>query len=46
MYTIDWDWFLATINGFDLILIAIIIVIDHKRRYWKKRATRYYIGNK
>ena len=46
MYNIDWEWFLATINGFDLTLIAIIIVSDHYRRYWKKRATRYYMGGK
>ena len=46
MYSIDWEWFLATINGFDFTLIAIIITIDHYRRYWKKRATRYYIGGK
>ena len=38
--------FLSSINGLDLILVALIILIDHKRRYWKKRATRYYMGGK
>tara|TARA_R100001530_G_scaffold100685_1_gene70013 strand:+ start:824 stop:964 length:141 start_codon:yes stop_codon:yes gene_type:complete len=46
MYNIDWDWFLMTINGFDLTLIAIIIALDHYRRYWKNRATKYYMGGK
>ena len=44
MYTINWELLLATINGVDYTLIAIIITVDHYRRYWKKRATRYYIG--
>jgi len=46
MYTINWEWFLATINAFDWTLIAIIYAEDHYRRYWKKRATRYYMGGK
>jgi len=44
MYNINWEWLLATINGVDYTLVAIIITVDHYRRYWKKRATRYYIG--
>ena len=44
MYTINWEYLLSTINGVDFTLIAIIITVDHYRRYWKKRATRYYIG--
>ena len=46
MYSINWEWLLATINGVDYTLVAIIITVDHYRRYWKKRATRYYMGGK
>ena len=38
--------FMSTVNGLDLMLIALLLLSNHYRRYWKRRATRYYIGDK
>jgi hypothetical protein len=41
-YQFNWDVFMASINGFDCLLAAIIVMVHHRKSHWKNKYNNRY----